>query len=512
MFVRTLVLTGWVLLASLLALPCAKGAEADGAEPEGEVAAEEEGAVAGEDQEDRAEEAMLKFVHEPWTGDLDGMLQRGLIRVLVVSSKTMYFAEKSRQRGIAYELLTTFQDHINKQYPPTVKHIKTYVAFVPVARDKLLPALLEGRGDLAVSALTITPERQRQVDFSAPFFREINEIVITGPVSPELKTLDDLAGQQVFVRRSSSYWEHLERLNRRFNDEGKEPIQLEPAPEQLEDEDLMEMLNAGLSGIIVVDDYKAELWAKVFAELKLHPELTINSGGDIGWMMRKDSPKLKAEVDAFAKAHGQGTSVGNTLIRRYVGSDQFVRSATAPNEIEKFDKVVDLFKKYAAQYDLDYRLMIAQGYQESRLDQNAKSSVGAVGIMQLMPETGKEMEVGNIRELEPNIHAGIKYIRHVIDRYFEDEPMDPLNETLFAFAAYNAGPGRVRGLRKTAEKAGLDPNVWLDNVEQIAAKKIGAETVSYVSNIFKYYIAYKLVTDEEEARRQAKDALNPDAR
>lgn len=109
--------------------------------------------------------------------------------------------------------------------------------------------------------------------------------------------------------------------------------------------------------------------------------------------------------------------------------------------------------------------------------------------------------------LEPNIHAGVKYIRHMIDHYYKDAPMDNLNKTLFAFASYNAGPGRVRGLRKTAEKLGLDPNVWFNNIELVAAQKIGSETVTYVSNIFKYYVAYKLVQEEDEARRKAKDSL-----
>jgi membrane-bound lytic murein transglycosylase MltF len=464
-------------------------------------------ALPEETEAEKAEEAMLRFVNQPWTGDLDGMLERGLIRALVVHSKTLYFEEKGRTRGIAYELLTTFQDHINKKHPPRVKHIKTHVAFVPVARDELIPALLEGRGDVAVGALTITPEREQQVSFSEPFFRDVDEIVVTGPASPELHVLEDLSGKSVFVRRSSSYWEHLARLNARFEAEGREPVSLEPAPEDLEDADLMEMINAGLSGIIVVDDYKAELWAKVFPDITLHPDIVINAGGEIGWMLRKDSPKLKAEVDAFAKSHGQGTAVGNTLIRRYVGSDKFVKRATSPKEQEKFKAVVDLFRKYADEYDVDYLLMLAQGYQESRLDHKARSPVGAVGIMQLMPATGKEMKTGNIHQVEPNIHAGVKYIRHVIDRYFKDEPMDELNKTLFAFAAYNAGPGRIRGLRKAAEKAGLDPNVWLNNVELMAAKKIGSETVTYVANIFKYYVAYKLMQEEAAARRKVKEAL-----
>ena len=151
--------------------------------------------------------------------------------------------------------------------------------------------------------------------------------------------------------------------------------------------------------------------------------------------------------------------------------------------------------------------MMAQGYQESTLNQEAKSKVGAVGIMQVMPATGEQMKVGDVHELDPNIHAGVKYIRFVVDKYFANEPMDDTNKILFAFAAYNAGSGRIHSLRQEATNKGLDPNVWFDNVEMIAAARIGMETVTYVANIYKYYVAYKLVVLQAEEKKKAKDAL-----
>jgi membrane-bound lytic murein transglycosylase MltF len=111
--------------------------------------------------------------------------------------------------------------------------------------------------------------------------------------------------------------------------------------------------------------------------------------------------------------------------------------------------------------------------------------------------------VGDVRKLEPNIHAGVKYIRFMIDQYYANEPMDQLNKMLFTFASYNAGPSRIQGLRKEAERGGLDPNVWFNNVEVVAANRIGSETVTYVSNIYKYFIAYTLVTEHEAERERA---------
>jgi membrane-bound lytic murein transglycosylase MltF len=161
--------------------------------------------------------------------------------------------------------------------------------------------------------------------------------------------------------------------------------------------------------------------------------------------------------------------------------------------------VRELFQKYGAQYNIDYLLMAAQGYQESTLDQNVKSPVGAIGVMQVMPRTGKQLNVGDISKVEPNIHAGVKYMRFMMDQYFKDEPMDNLNKGLMTIASYNAGPARVRQLRREAEKRGLDPNVWFGNVERVASERIGRETVTYVSNIYKYYIAYTLTLEEWNA-------------
>ena len=442
-----------------------------------------------------------------WKGDFDGMVQRGRIRVLAVFSKTYYFIDKGQQRGLTYETFKTLEDELNKQLK--LKKRRLHVIFVPVPRDRLIPALLEGRGDIAAAGLTITPERQKLVDFTDPVLSPIEEIVVTGPKSPEVATLEDLAGQEVFVRPSSSYYEHLKGLNAKLEAAGKKPIRLKPASENLEDEDLLEMLNAGLVNFLVVDRPIAEFWAHVLPSVKPRPDLVVNSGGAFAWMIRKGSPQLAAALNAFIKRHGANDPVRGEILRKYLKSTKFVKNATSDEEMRKFQSTVELFRKYGAQYDADYLMMMAQGYQESRLDPKVKSRVGAIGVMQVMPSTGKAMKVGDVTQVDPNINAGVKFLTLMRDEYFGKEPMDDLNKTLFAFAAYNAGPGRIKGLRTLAEKRGFDPNVWFNNVEVVAAEKVGMETVTYVGNIFKYYVAYKLVADMEEERRTAKEGAKP---
>jgi membrane-bound lytic murein transglycosylase MltF len=444
---------------------------------------------------------------KPWTGDLDGMVKRRVIRALVAPSRTSYWLIGLRQTGAEYELLKAFENEINNHYKTHGKHIRIHVVFIPTGRDQLIQGLLEGRGDIAAGILTVTPERLKQVDFGDPFFRGVKEIVVTGPASPELTSVDDLSGKEVFVRKSSSYWTHLEALNERFTNEHKPPVKLKVAPEDLQDDDLLEMVNAGLVSLVVVDRYQGLLWAKVFKKLKAREDLVVNEGGDIAWMIRKNSPKLQAEIATFAKSYGMKSDFGKTLLKKYAGSTRIVKAATSASEIKKFEATVEFFRKYGAKYDTDYLLMMAQGYQESLLDQNARSDVGAVGVMQVMPATGKDMNTGDITQVEPNIHAGIKYISLMRDEFFANEPMDARNKLLFSFAAYNAGPGRIQKLRKEAEKRGLNPHVWFNNVEIIAGERIGEETVTYVSNIYKYYVAYTLIEEQRAEKEKAKSEL-----
>ena len=180
-----------------------------------------------------------------------------------------------------------------------------------------------------------------------------------------------------------------------------------------------------------------------------------------------------------------------------------MKNATAGDAWKKFEETIALFHKYGERYGFDYLMVAAQGYQESRLDQSARSPVGAIGIMQLMPATGNELAVGDISLAEPNVHGGIKYMRRLIDYYFRDANFDEQNRTLFAFASYNAGPGRIAKLRREAQIRGLDPDTWFNNVEIVAARRIGQETVQYVRNIYKYYIAYRLQLDTLEMRKAA---------
>ena len=448
--------------------------------------------------------SVIAPVFKPFKGDLDGMVQRRVIRVLTVQNPILYFVDRGREVGITYETIKALEKELNEKLGNNI--LTVYVVAIPVARDQLIPRLLAGQGDIAAAALTVTPEGKTKVDFSEPFASGVQEVLVSGPSAPPVASLDELSGKEIYVRPSSSYAEHLRKLNARFKAAGKPPVAITPAPEVLEDGDILEMVSAGLVPATVVDNFMADLYTQVFPNLRRYSDIA-SPPFDIAWAFRKGSPKLAQAVNAFVKTHKQGSLATNVLVNKYLKTTKWVKNARSDEDRKRLLAMLDLFKKYGKQYDLDYVLMAAQGYQESALDQAKRSHVGAIGVMQVMPATARDKAVAirDIEDLDGNIHAGIKYNRWVVDHFYNDPAITPLDKQLFAFASYNAGPGKVASLRQQAAAEGLDPNKWFNNVELVAAKRIGRETVTYVSNIYKYYLAYELMIQRSEERREAKE-------
>ena len=451
---------------------------------------------------DALPQPVRSLVDQRFTGDFDEMVRRRAIRVAVTFNRTHYFVDMGQERGLAFEWLKRFEQELNADLK--TGNLKVHVVIVPMPRDQLYAALVEGKVDMIAAMVTVRPELEKLVAFSEPTRTNVSEVVVTGPGGPPIATVDDLAGEKIYVRKASVYFDTLARLNGELKARGKSAIVINEVPDVLEDDDVLEMVNAGLVPMTVVDDYLAEFWKEVFTNIQVHSDIAVRTGGSLAIAFRKESVQLRAVVNQWLRKHGNGDAFRNILEHRYLRNVKYAKNAAAVAERQKFQKAIEFFKKYGDRYKLDYLLMAAQGYQESSLDHAARSAVGAIGVMQVMPATGKEMRVGDISQVEPNIHAGVKYMRFMADRYFKDEPMDDLNRALMTFAAYNAGPGRVRQFRREAEKRGLNPNVWFGNVERVASERIGRETVTYVSNIYKYYIAYRLLDDQRIRRAAAK--------
>jgi membrane-bound lytic murein transglycosylase MltF len=457
-----------------------------------------------------AKTRQLQLDNRPWKGDFKQMLERRQIRVLIPYSRTLFFIDKGHERGVTAEQARDLERFINRKHARQLGKRPLTVYLIPTTRDKLLPHLAQGLGDIAAGNITVTEERRKIVDFLVPAGRKpVQELIVTGPKSPQIGTLEELSGRTIHVRKSTSYYESVLALNERLKQARKAPVRTVLLPDALEDEDKLEMLAAGLFEFVIVDDWKARMWAQVLPKVKVREDLVMRSRGQTGVAVRKGSSELVAELADFYVSFEKKSGGIEARQAKYFKRVRKIKDNAGGEDLKRFEQTVRLFEKYGQQYSFDPLMLAAQGYQESGLRQDAKSRSGAIGVMQLMPATGKELGVGDIRQIEPNIHGGAKYMDRLMSRYFTDAKFSEQDRTLFAFASYNCGPGNVAKMRKEAERRGLDPDKWFNNVEIVVGEKIGMETTGYVRNIFKYYVAYKLASEAQARTRKLREQSHP---
>ena len=443
-----------------------------------------------------------------YTDDLDALIDKRYIRVLTTFNKTNFFISEGSFFGFEYALLKDYEKFLNKDIKK--RELKVVLEFNPVPRDRLVAGLAEGYGDIAAAGLTITPKRRDLVDFTDPYLSEIDEvIVIHKDVLPKPKNLEDLSGSKVFVRRSSSYYESLTSLNKKLIKSGKRSVRIMEADENLETEDILELVKTGAIHITVSDSHIARIWSNMFRNLEVHENLKLRSGGRIAWMIRKNNPELKTSLNNFLKTHRKGTLLGNIYFNRYYKKNPWIKNPLRAGEKEKLKRYMKLFQKYAARYRFDWMLIMAIAYQESGMEPKKKNPSGAVGIMQVLPQTAMDKHIGihDVQILENNIHAGVKYLSFLRDRYFNDGNILPLDRVRFSIASYNAGPAKIKQARSLAEEMGYNPNRWFRNVELATLKLVGQETVRYVSNVNKYCLIYRLALKNIETREDEMEEI-----
>lgn len=438
-----------------------------------------------------------------YTDDLPGLRKKKFIRVLTTLNRTNFFISDGHLVGYEYSLLKGYEDFLNRSSGR--KDLKIVLEFIPVARNELIPKLIQGHGDISAAGLTITHERKEKVAFTDPYLKNINEIVVTQKEHDNLEKLSDLSGEKVYVRKSSSYFDSLEKLNRELMKKGKKPVQIETLSEEFETESILEMVNSGALGMTVSDSHIARVWSKVLKNIEIHDHLVLRKNSKIAWMVRKENPKLKDSLNQFLKTHKKGTALGNIYFKRYFVLSNKLKDPTNPENWKQLKQYKPIIQRYARQYDFDWLLILAVAFQESGLDHSKKSTAGAVGLMQVLPSTAKDKKIGinNIHKVEKNVHAGVKYLAFLRDHYFSKENMNPRDRIRMTLAAYNAGPAKIQQVRKLAEKMGLNKNKWFRNTEIAALRVIGQETVRYVSNINKYYVLYQTIAEQNSPSQEA---------
>lgn len=435
---------------------------------------------------------------DTYKDDLPGLMERKYIRVLTTINRTNFFLTDGKFQGFEYALLKEYENQLNKGIGRG--ELKLTLEFIPVSRDRLLSGVAEGYGDIAAAGLTITEKRQKMVAFTRPYLTGINEVLVAHKKTKVPKNLAALSGKRVFVRKSSSYYESLTALNRRLKNKKFPPANIVAVDESLETEDILELVNTGAIGRTVSDIHLANIWSEVLPNITTYQNIKLREGGKIAWAVRKNNPKLKQSLDRFAGKHRKGTLLGNILFKRYYKDKRWVKNPLEGGGNEKIQRFRPLFEKYANKYHFDWRLILAMAFQESQLNPKKMSPKGAVGLMQILPSSAADpnVDIQNVQNLENNVHAAVKYLDFLRERYFSDANIRPRDRVRFSLASYNAGPTRIIQARKKASALNLAPNRWFRNVELAVLQLVGRETVNYVSNINKYYVIYKHALESEE--------------
>jgi membrane-bound lytic murein transglycosylase MltF len=451
-------------------------------------------AAAAQELADASAAAVIYRTTEKRTSDI-GPDTRA-IRVLVHYSRTKFFVASGRPRGYEHDLMHEFEVFFNRHRKRGQTRIP--VVFIPVQFEQLIPKLLEGHGDVAAGLMTITGERARRVAFTVPYLRNVAEVIVAHADAPAVANLEDLAGSRVHVLRGSSFVTSLKLLNKQLSKACRRPVEIFEMQADTTTEDLLEMVNAGMLQYTAADDYMGKLWASVLPNLRVEP-VRLSEGNNIAWAVRPDNPRLLAALNDFI-ARGRDRLPGQAaeLHARYFRNLNYLGNNLEPDLLGRKKHLAPYFQSASDRNRFDWLFMLAQGFQESRLDQSARSTAGAVGVMQLLPATGRQMGYRDVAvSAKSNIEAGVKYMRHLIAQYFAEPGLTEAARLDFALAAYNAGPTRIQQMRRLAAQRGLEPDRWFHNVERIVLQEIGEEPVRYVANVHRYYLAYRLAEDLE---------------
>jgi len=436
--------------------------------------------------------SLSERINQPFIGDLEEIRKRRVLRVLVSYNGTNFFHTIKGQRGLEHDLIKAYEKYLNRG--PRKERYQTHVIFLTRPFNQLFDELLAGHGDLIASGLTVTAERKYAFDFTDPYIKNVQEILVSNQNSPVITKLEDLSNKQIIVVANSSYIIHIEQMNQALGRLGLPGIEIIQADPILEAEDLLEMVNAGLFEYTVVDDHIANIYQHVYKNLNLQKEIIFHHGGEIAWALNKNLPNLKRSLNTFINTYAKpGKFLGNSIYQKYYKNPFWVKTPLSLTALDETPCLQYYFEKYAEFYDFDWYLIASLAYQESRFQQNLTSKANAKGIMQIKRSTArsKVVNIPNIDNLEDNIHAGVKYLAFLRDHYFDKPEYSKEDQINFSLAAYNAGPGRIRRLQREAEARGLNPNKWFYNVEVIARQDIGYETVNYVTQIQKRMIGLK---------------------
>jgi membrane-bound lytic murein transglycosylase F len=396
---------------------------------------------------------LTRHTRERYTGDLDEIKKRGVLRILTRNNSSAYFISKGQQYGFQFELAQALAKELGVRL----------AVVVPPSRDNLIQALEDGEGDLIAAGMTVTGERGERVSFTYPVL-ESPRVLVTHPlIVKQLEQPEHAAQFAIHLNFNSTTLSDARALEKKIG----LPLSLFGVEGGIEMEDMLARVASGEYEATIVDRDIFELerasGVEIFARIEL------DGPHAKAWAVRKSSPVLRDRADKFLRREHKTGLIRILHNKYFVLGSRATRVARDPelraDEEGRLSPFDELFKKEAAANELDWRLLVAVAHTESKLDAEAKSPFGAIGLMQVLPSTGQELGVADVTKPEDNIRAGARYIRKLIDA-FGGEGLEERQQIRFALASYNVGLGHVRDARVLAEQTGKDKNRWFGNVEQ----------------------------------------------
>jgi membrane-bound lytic murein transglycosylase MltF len=415
------------------------------------------------------------------------MLKLGEVRMAVPYERIIYVESKKQILGDAPEIVKYFGSFLSKKYQKQIR-----VTIVPTTPGNLLSAIDLGKADFA---LIYSHEYDKHLQsgkylrYARPHFEE--SLIVSRAGTTPINSLLDLSGEDMCVSRFKDTQALLD-ANQTLIKSGKKPINIYQDKHALDDEDFLQMLNGGLITNTFVANWKAELWKPYFPNIQINENSKSPGGSPGDLVVRNENKALAEDVLSFAASPDLEEALNIYRKNEFNIRRDALKSPVTPIEWDRFESMINYFRLYGNQNRLDPLFLASLGFQESMLNQGAVSPTGAIGVMQLLPATGESLNVGNIHLLEPNIHAGAKYMGSLIYALSIDGELSDIERNFFAVAAYNAGPNNIRKARQLASTMGFDPNKWFENVEMTTAKLFGIETFLYVRNVYKYYVVYDI--------------------
>jgi membrane-bound lytic murein transglycosylase F len=450
------------------------------------------------------QERLTQYRVQSHLDDIEGIKKRKTVRILTRNNAASYFLWRGQLLGFEYELAKEFARQ---------NGVRLEVVVAP-SHNALIPMLREGKGDVIAALMSPTEQRRKLgVVFSRPYLYA-SEMVVARSSEKVFNGVEHLKGRTLVVRPSSAYWQTLQDIRAQGI-----KFTLMKAPEDMETEEIIDKVANGEYDLTVADSTLLEIELTWRDDIK--GVLTLTDPQPCAWAVRTNNPKLLKAINKYFKKEYHGLFY-NITYKKYFNSPHAVLKhrehrydIDTGGQLSPYDTIV---KKYAEKYGFDWRLLVSQMYQESRFDPTRKSWAGAVGLMQVMPRTAKEVGFTEIKDLETGIHAGVKYLDWVRDRFSEELPV--VERMWFSLASYNAGPGHVHDARRLARQKGWNPDRWFNNVERamllLSKRKYakmarfgyvrGREPVNYVRDIRDRFHAYTRLSGTQD-RAKTKDEL-----